>query len=107
MPQCSLQEFCILGTSNSTNPIAMQTIFKNTVFTNVASTSDGGVYWEGLENEVSDNIKFTDWLGKEWRKGSKTPAAHPNSRYNNYNILILGQYLVRCFYTIIIGVILA
>lgn len=64
----------------------MQTIFKNTIFTNVASTSDGGVYWEGMEDEVSDSIKFVDWLGKEWSKGSKTPAAHPNSRYVLYFI---------------------
>ena len=47
------------GTSSATNPNAMKTIFKNTIFTNVASTSDGGVYWEGMEKEVADNIKVT------------------------------------------------
>ncbi|KAL3285796.1 hypothetical protein HHI36_000320 [Cryptolaemus montrouzieri] len=70
------------GTSNSSNPIAMSTVFKNTIFTNVAETSDGGVYWEGMENEVDESVKITDWLGKPWdRKTSKTPAAHPNSRF--------------------------
>ncbi|XKL65334.1 hypothetical protein PGB90_008754 [Kerria lacca] len=69
------------GTSNSTNPIAMKTIFKNTIFTNVAMTNDGGVFWEGLEDEISPEIKITDWLQHEWKKGSKTPAAHPNSRF--------------------------
>lgn len=69
------------GTSSATNPNAMKTIFKNTIFTNVASTSDGGVYWEGMEKEISDNIKVTDWRGNNWIKGSKEPAAHPNSRF--------------------------
>ncbi|EFN63251.1 Phosphoenolpyruvate carboxykinase [GTP] [Camponotus floridanus] len=69
------------GTSSTTNPNAMKTIFKNTIFTNVASTSDGGVYWEGMEKEIDDNIKVTDWRGNNWFKGSKEPAAHPNSRF--------------------------
>ncbi|XP_055853807.1 phosphoenolpyruvate carboxykinase [GTP]-like [Episyrphus balteatus] len=70
------------GTSKGTNPIAMETIFKNTIFTNVASTSDGGVYWEGLEKEHPAGVSITDWLGKPWSKeSSKTPAAHPNSRF--------------------------
>jgi len=69
------------GTSNSTNPVAMKTIFKNTIFTNVGSTSDGGVFWEGLEKEISPDVKITDWLGNEWSTGSASPAAHPNSRF--------------------------
>ncbi|CAG9834368.1 unnamed protein product [Diabrotica balteata] len=69
------------GTSRSSNPIAMDTIFKNTMFTNVGSTSDGGVYWEGMEKEVSDNVAITDWKGVPWTKSQKTPAAHPNSRF--------------------------
>lgn len=69
-----------IGTSNSTNPIAMQTIFKDSIFTNVAMTSDGGVFWEGLENEIPSDVKITDWLGKEWKKDSGSFAAHPNSR---------------------------
>lgn len=69
------------GTSSATNPNAMKTIFKNTIFTNVASTSDGGIFWEGLEKEVGDDIEITDWQGKKWTRGSKSLAAHPNSRF--------------------------
>lgn len=70
------------GTSFKTNPNAMKTVFKDTVFTNVAATSDGGVFWEGMEDEISDNVQITDWLGNPWVKGvTKTPAAHPNSRF--------------------------
>lgn len=70
------------GTSMETNPNAMKTIYKNTVFTNVASTSDGGVFWEGLEHEVDKNTNITDWQGRPWKMGeSKIPAAHPNSRF--------------------------
>jgi phosphoenolpyruvate carboxykinase (GTP) len=70
------------GTSCETNPMAMGTIFQNTVFTNVATTSDGGVFWEGLEKEIDPSVQITDWLGKPWQMGvSKTPAAHPNSRF--------------------------
>lgn len=58
----------------------MATIFKNTIFTNVASTSDGGVYWEGMGKPPKD-VQVTDWLGQPWDKvESKKPAAHPNSR---------------------------
>lgn len=66
----------------STNPNAMLTIQKNTVFTNVAETSDGGVWWEGLEKEMPiKDISITSWLGQSnWKPGGK-PAAHPNSRY--------------------------
>ncbi|EDW60538.1 phosphoenolpyruvate carboxykinase [GTP] isoform X1 [Drosophila virilis] len=69
------------GTSRATNPIAMDTIFRNTVFTNVASTSDGGVYWEGMEEAQLANVTVTDWLGKLWSRESGKPAAHPNSRF--------------------------
>lgn len=69
------------GTSTKTNPIAMRTVFKNTIFTNVASTSDGGVYWEGLEGEISPDVTITDWHGKPWKKSDGTNAAHPNSRF--------------------------
>ena len=70
------------GTSMKTNPMAMKTINSNTVFTNVAKTSDGGVFWEGLEKEVDPTVEITSWLGEaNWTKDSGSPAAHPNSRF--------------------------
>jgi len=70
------------GTSDATNPNAMATIKSNTIFTNVAETSDGGFFWEGLEKETPDNVSITTWKGKEnWTKASGEPAAHPNSRF--------------------------
>lgn len=66
------------GTSAATNPIAMATVFQNTVFTNVAETKDGGVWWEGM-GPAPDSL--TDWKGQPWDPASKTPAAHPNSRF--------------------------
>jgi len=71
------------GTSYATNPQAMETITKNTVFTNVAQTSDGGVFWEGLEDEVDlTGLSVTSWLGQEnWTKESGKPSSHPNSRF--------------------------
>lgn len=68
------------GTSDRTNPIAMATINKNTMFTNVAYTSDGGVWWEGMDKLPAD-VKVTSWTGKEWTPESGTLAAHPNSRF--------------------------
>ena len=47
-----------------TNPNAMKTCEKNTIFTNVAKTSDGGVFWEGMEKEVSPDVSITSWLGE-------------------------------------------
>ncbi|XP_059471788.1 phosphoenolpyruvate carboxykinase, cytosolic [GTP]-like [Neocloeon triangulifer] len=67
------------GTSYSTNPNAMKTIFENTVFTNVAKTSDGGVYWEGME--PNPNVQVTDWRGQPWTPDCGRNAAHPNSRF--------------------------
>lgn len=70
------------GTSKKTNPNAMETIQKNTIFTNIAETSDGGFYWEGLDDDMDfSNVQIKSWKGKEnWTK-SDGDAAHPNSRF--------------------------
>lgn len=67
------------GTNYKTNPNAMESIKANTIFTNVAITADGDVWWEGLTKEVPDGL--TDWHGKPYDKNSGKPAAHPNSRF--------------------------
>ncbi|CAF0716729.1 unnamed protein product [Brachionus calyciflorus] len=70
------------GTSDYTNPIAMHTVKKDTIFTNVAHTDDGRVYWEGMDdNMVSHGEHLISWKGKDWTKDSTEPAAHPNSRF--------------------------
>uniref|UniRef100_A0A183CLS8 Phosphoenolpyruvate carboxykinase [GTP] n=1 Tax=Globodera pallida TaxID=36090 RepID=A0A183CLS8_GLOPA len=72
------------GTSKKTNPMAVSTFQKNSIFTNVAETSEGKVYWEGLEDELrgrEGDVKVTDWMGNAWKLGDATPAAHPNSRF--------------------------
>lgn len=69
------------GTSMATNPNAMRTVEENTLFTNVAETSDGGFWWEGMP-EPSGGIRIKSWLGQEnWTRALGTPAAHPNSRF--------------------------
>lgn len=67
------------GTNFKTNPNAMETISKNTIFTNVAITPDLDVWWEGMTKEVPDGL--TDWTGKPYDKASGKPAAHPNARF--------------------------
>jgi len=67
------------GTSNKSNPNAVACVAKNTLFTNVATTADGDVWWEGLDGEVPEEL--TDWKGNPWKRGSKEKAAHPNSRF--------------------------
>ncbi|NWZ93180.1 PCKGC protein, partial [Nesospiza acunhae] len=69
------------GTSVKTNPNAIKTIFKNTIFTNVAETSDGGVYWEGIDEPLPAGVTVTSWKNKDWTPDNGEPCAHPNSRF--------------------------
>ena len=67
------------GTGESTNPAAMQTVWGNTIFTNVALREDGDVWWEGMTDSVPERL--TDWQGEPWTRGSGFSAAHPNARF--------------------------
>jgi len=67
------------GTSLRSNPSAMRIMERHTIFTNVALTPDGDVWWEGIDDEPPDGL--VDWQGRPWKRDSGERAAHPNSRF--------------------------
>jgi phosphoenolpyruvate carboxykinase (GTP) len=67
------------GTSLKSNEMAMRSVSHDTLFTNVATTADGDVWWEGIDGPPTGEL--TDWQGRPWKPGSTEKAAHPNSRF--------------------------
>jgi phosphoenolpyruvate carboxykinase (GTP) len=67
------------GTSYQSNPVAMETIKQNTIFTNCALTEDGDIWWEGMDGPPPAHL--IDWKGRDWYSDHSEPAAHPNARF--------------------------
>jgi phosphoenolpyruvate carboxykinase (GTP) len=69
------------GTNARSNPNAMRVVSHDTLFTNVALTAEGGVWWEGLDGAAPERL--LDWQGRHWTAASGEPAAHPNARFTS------------------------